>query len=88
MTDRTTKILLTVIALGIWANALPPAYNLAVQLVNPRASGLGALQQTAVNLNAIFQANFEATQHLKDIRQEMVEIGTGYCSNKKLCERN
>lgn len=73
--------------MGIWANASPSIYNWTVQLSNPRASELGAIQQTAVNLNAIFKANYEAKEHLKDIRQGLVEIAAGYCANKKLCER-
>lgn len=87
MTDRTTKLLLTLVAFGIWANALSPIYNLTVQLTNPRVSELGALQQTATNLNAIFQANYDAKEHLKDIRQKLVEIAAGACANKRLCER-
>jgi hypothetical protein len=69
MTDRTTKILLASIALGLWANALIP-------LVQP-ISALAQYESDYIlkSINA----------HLANMDVNLDKLQKGSCSNGKLC---
>jgi len=69
MSDRTTKILLALIALGLWGNLLVP-------LVMPTA--IHAQYESDYILKSI-------NGHLSSIDANIDKLARGACSNGKLC---
>ena len=72
-TDRTTKVLLALIAMALVLNAIVPLLKPAT--VQAQAPGIIAAQnrQTALVINRIYD--------------ELVRISNGSCRNDKICER-
>ena len=72
-TDRTTKVLLALIAMGLFLNAIVPFVQPAV--VQAQAPGIIAAQnrQTALVINRIYD--------------ELARISNGSCRNDKICGR-
>lgn len=76
MIDRTTKILLIVIALGLWANAMMPLFR-----PHPVAAQANTLSSIDDHLD-----NIETT--MKQIRSDVdsiERISRGVCPNDKIC---
>jgi hypothetical protein len=72
--DKTTKLLLAAIALGLWANAW-------ASLLRPAQAQRGDtydLGTIAASLNGI-------TRALQGLDEQASNIGRGICQNRKLC---
>ena len=77
MTDRTTKILMVLIVLGLWA-------NVSVELFHPTA--IAAQDNTL--LTSIDNHLSSIDDHLSDIKSNvdsLERITRGTCSNGKIC---
>ena len=75
MIDKTTKILLLVIALGLWL-------NLAIPLFQPKT--VAAAQDTA--MMETYLANIDS--HISRIEHDvhnLADIEDGTCRNSKIC---
>ena len=72
-TDRTTKVLLALIAMGLFLNAIVPFVQPAV--VQAQAPGIIAAQ------------NRQTSLVIDRIHNELVRIANGSCSNDKICGR-
>ena len=73
--DRTGKLLLAAIALGVWAHvSLSMVHSVALK---SQASTLASIDN---RLNTIEQI------HLKAINNTLVDIGNGACVNKAICK--
>ncbi len=71
--DRTSKLLLAAIALGLWANAVIPLF---------RPHGVAAQDRTAHTLSSI-------DDHLATIEHDvhdLTDIGDGTCTNDAICK--
>ena len=80
MTDRTTKLLLLVIALGLWANAVMPLFRPMIVSAQDRAQ-----QKT---LSSIDDHLSKVEDHLDTIETDvhnLTDIDDGTCSNDKIC---
>jgi hypothetical protein len=76
--DRTTKILLAVLAAGIWANA-------AVPLVQVHAAA-APLTQKAPAQNAGFENRVQnSLESIQNSLESIDVIARGNCLNRKIC---
>ena len=71
MIDRSTKIILTAIALGLWA-------NVAAQITRPAIADSYMLTKINDSLTLIKLIGENTEGHVSN-------IALGWCSNKKLC---
>jgi hypothetical protein len=80
MTDRTTKILLLVVALGLWANAMVPLFRPMIVSAQDRTQ-----QRT---LSSIDDHLSNVEDHLDTIEHDvhnLADIEDGSCTNDKIC---
>jgi hypothetical protein len=74
MIDRTTKILLGLIATGLWMNVV----TLQTRPAAADSALLSSIDRTLLTMEG----------HLSDLVSQgrsLSDIATGYCSNRKLC---
>jgi hypothetical protein len=71
MADRTTKILLAAIALGLWANVITGQ-------IQPAAADAWTFKKIERHLDGI-------ERHLNSIESNFSSLTSGLCLNSKLC---
>ena len=83
-TDRTMKVLLALIALGLFLNALVPLTRPAA--VHAQGAGVAiGIRQISNELNRI-SGNLNAiSRNLDAISRDSRQISNGFCSNDNLC---
>jgi hypothetical protein len=81
--DRTTKILLAAIALGLWANAAASLSGPATAQVSPQ--GTPRQQTHEADLTDIQRELFDINLNLTNIQLGLVGLEEGHCRNRKLC---
>jgi hypothetical protein len=80
MADNTTKILLLVIGLGIWANFAVVSRGVVAQA--------GQFSSTESHLNTIEDSTKEIDDlkdEVSDLKDKVGKISLGTCSNESLC---
>jgi hypothetical protein len=81
--DRTTKILLATIALGLWANAAASLSRPATAQVSPQ--GTPRQQTRDADLSDIQRELLDINLNLTNIQLGLVGLEEGHCRNRKLC---
>ena len=77
MIDRTTKILLAAIAVGLWA-------NLAATQIRPASANTPLLQSMDGTLRSISK-NFELIDRMLENMDGNIAAPHGVCTNQKIC---
>jgi hypothetical protein len=78
MIDRTTKIILAAIALGLWANA-------SVSVLRPAKAGDRDLLLVTDNLLLVNDNLSRLMKSVATVGVSVFSIELGSCSNKKIC---
>lgn len=79
MNDTTTKILLVIVAIGIWANVID---RRAVSDVQPLADKLAKLEKSSAEITELLE---KTHGRLEEIQNQVDEVASGSCSNSFLC---
>ncbi len=82
--DRTTKLLLALIAMGLFLNALVPLTQPAAVHAQGAATEL-RLAQISNDLRQVSSHLSQISGHLDQLSSDTRQISNGFCSNDKLC---
>ena len=83
MHDRTTKILLIIIAIGLWLNIVANLIHPAVAITQ-ESSGY-TLQGVYARLTSIENHLAEIKRKLDNVDSNVADIQRGTCRNPKIC---
>jgi hypothetical protein len=83
--DRTTKILLAAIALGLWANAGVSALRSATAQVSPQGTPRPQYPPHDADLNDIERELLDINLNLTNVQLGLIGLEEGHCRNRKLC---
>ena len=82
--DRTMKVLLALIVLGLFLNALVPLIQPAAVHAQSREAEI-QMRQISNELNRISSHLGRISDHLGQLSNDSRTVSNGFCSNDKLC---
>jgi len=88
MADKTTKILLGAIALGLWLNAVLPLFKPSVSSAQADWPYLTSIDKSLNSLDrhlSRIDTAVEKVQAIADAVEKVQAIADGTCPNKQIC---